>query len=330
MDFKKYNSIDNSYRNKTVSKIQMEFGNHVFIVQEKIHGANFSICYDGKEFKYASRNDFLEDDNNFNNYKKIKDDLESAISTLFQAQDFEEIRIYGELFGGSYPHPDVPKVNTSKIQKGVFYHPDVKFRAFDMYINGKLANMGLFVILCREFKIPFIPVLYRGSLEDCLKFPNDKESEIHQLYKLPKIEDNIMEGVVIKTVDPCYFGNGSRAILKNKNEKFTEKAAKGVNSTPEEQLSETGEKLKDELLSLVTENRLRNVLSKIDQEITMKSFGMLMGLMNKDAKEEFNKDFAVQFEELGKSENKRINRNFSDLIASLIRKNIANIIDGEF
>lgn len=43
MKFKKYGSIENSYRHKTVQIAQLEFGREEFVVQEKVHGSNFSL-----------------------------------------------------------------------------------------------------------------------------------------------------------------------------------------------------------------------------------------------------------------------------------------------
>lgn len=45
----------------------------------------------------------------------------------------EWLRIYGEIFGGSYPSKDVPAVkNASVVQRGIWYCPHNDFYAFGM------------------------------------------------------------------------------------------------------------------------------------------------------------------------------------------------------
>lgn len=47
----------------------------------------------------------------------------------------KSISIFGELFGGAYPHPDVQRVGRlTVIQKGVFYTPKHEFYGFDIYV----------------------------------------------------------------------------------------------------------------------------------------------------------------------------------------------------
>lgn len=44
MEFKKYNSIENSYQDDLISSIiEQGFGDLEFVVQEKVHGANLSF-----------------------------------------------------------------------------------------------------------------------------------------------------------------------------------------------------------------------------------------------------------------------------------------------
>ncbi|MDN5422778.1 MAG: hypothetical protein L0G39_16725, partial [Chryseobacterium sp.] len=48
MIFKTYNSIENAYQARVIDQIRLQgFGDEVFIVQEKVHGANFSFFTDG-------------------------------------------------------------------------------------------------------------------------------------------------------------------------------------------------------------------------------------------------------------------------------------------
>ena len=56
MEFKKYNSIENSYQDDFISSIiEQGFGDLEYVVQEKIHGANLSFITDGKSILSAKR-----------------------------------------------------------------------------------------------------------------------------------------------------------------------------------------------------------------------------------------------------------------------------------
>lgn len=49
--------------------------------------------------------------------------------------NLEKIFIYGELFGGEYPHPEVnPVSGVQAIQTGVYYSPRIEYCAFDIAV----------------------------------------------------------------------------------------------------------------------------------------------------------------------------------------------------
>ena len=56
---------------------------------------------------------------------------------LVKYPDTKRMYIFGEIFGGKYPHPNVtPIKNATKVQEQVFYCPHNEFYAFDIY-NGQ-------------------------------------------------------------------------------------------------------------------------------------------------------------------------------------------------
>jgi len=81
------------------------------------------------------------------------------------------------------------------------------------------------------------------------------------------------------------------------------------------------------MCSYISENRLRNVLSKIGQ-VTQKDFGKILGALAVDVIEDYKKDFNAP--ELEGKEEKLVNKLLNGEAATLIRKNFVNIIDGEF
>ena len=348
MKFQRFSSIDNSYRSKTVNHyIEKGLSDGEWTVGEKIHGSNASLWYDGDELKCAKRGSFLKETDNFYNYQKVMEGHRERINNLFvilqqeinnnfnwatklEITTLEYFAVYGELFGGWYPHPDVEKVEgVTRVQKGVYYSPDNEFYAYDIKVNGQFINDDDCQRLLKAVGIFNAEPLFRGTFRECLEYKNEYQSTIPKRLGLPEIEDNICEGNVIRPVEPKFIECGSRVILKNKNDKWSEKMAKEPKEKKEVILSDEASKLFREIDSLVTENRLRNVLSKTGP-ISQKEFGKLLGLLMQDVFEEFNKDWKEDFEKLNKDESKIIHKMANSAAAGLIRTNFLNIVDGTF
>lgn len=350
MEFKKYNSIENTYRTAHLDKIK-EYGLNGgdWVVTEKVHGANFSIWYDGVQFKFGKRTAFVGSGSklenggyythpigkdSFYNWATAveQDNVLSKIEHIYNSYCNEEstMIVYGELFGGSYPHKDVEIPKVQCVQKGVFYSPKQHFYAFDIKIDGKFVDFFTFDIMCRSNDLFYAKALITGTLEECLEYPNDKCSFVPGWLELPEIENNIMEGVVIKPIFPSYFPNGERVILKNKNEKFKENSKGPKTKVPQMpvEFSPDGKKMYDEFLTYICENRLRNVLSKIG-EVTNKDFGKILGELIKDAFEDFLKDYP-EFKTLEAGERKMMTKAINKEAATFIRKDFLNIIDGVY
>jgi len=335
MEFKKYHSIENSYRKKTIDAIiEQELDKGDYIVQEKAHGANLSFWYDGEKIKSAKRTGFITDD--FYDFESVEKKYSEYIIDLHKilkddGYDFEILVIYGELIGGTYPHKDVLKdTSATRIQKGIFYTPHNDFYAIDMTLDGQLQDIDTFTKYMEKRGFLYAKTLFKGSLSDCLNYPNKFQSQIHKWIGLPEIEDNCCEGTVIKPVKPLFFRNTERVILKNKNEKWAEKARKKKRPPKAKPVfSDEVKRLSEELYSFVTKNRLRNVLSKIGS-IQKSEFGKLMKEFSKDCIEDFNKDHSTFFNQLEKKEQKYITTNLNKACSNLIRADFMNIVDGNF
>jgi len=345
MKFKKFASIDNVSRTKTINYIiEMGFSEGEWEVQEKCHGSNFSIWYDGETMKPAKRSQFIQTDDNFNNCKKVIGELEENVKALWKELDDEyhdenednvEVSIFGEIFGGSYSHPDVEKVKgATRVQSGVFYSPDNLFYGFDIMVNGRYLDTKTVEELFERYDFFYAKPLFRGTFKECLEYSNKFQTNIPKWLGLPEIEDNICEGVVLRPVEPKFFGCGSRVILKNKNEKWSEKAHKQKSVKTVEPLSENAQKILDEVSLYFTENRLKNVLSKIGQ-VTQKDFGKVMKAFQEDVYEDFNKDhegddsFNLDLLE-DKKEAKTVHKRACSVGSGIVRSNFQNIIDGTF
>lgn len=201
---------------------------------EKVHGANFAFLCDGQEVKCAKREQILsdseEENEGFFKYLTVKRRYEQNVLQLFGlvAARFAavgraavKLTLYGELFGGCYPHPSVavdPSAPEGGVQSGVYYCPQLEFVAYDLLTSFTVIDdepvehheFSQFSQLLRDLesvKILAPPIIresdYRGVTEDGLEdFPSKVAHELFHLPPLPGGRGARAEGVVCKT-DTC-------------------------------------------------------------------------------------------------------------------------------
>ena len=328
--FKKYNSIENTYRNEFLERIKTHgFWESEFVVQEKVHGSNLSfITQDGKTFFSAKRTELIEENESFYNYKTVLEEIKPKLELLWGIikSDFsklEQFTIFGELFGGDYPHPEIEIDKKSiMVQKGIFYSPKNHFFAFDIMLNKEsYLDVNIANKYFEKVELLHARTLFKGSIIECLKQKNDFNTTIPKEIGLPLLVPNIVEGIVIKPIKTSYFNNGTRVILKNKNEKWSENKKYHKSISQFEKPSDKIVKLQEAIITYVTENRLNNVISKIG-EVTPKDFGKLLGMFNKDIIEDFTKDYLALLEDLDKKEIKVINKSIGSLAMKLVKEKI--------
>lgn len=125
MEFKKFSSLENTYRQNLIDKVQYEGKDGgVWVATEKIHGANFSFWCNGDEVKVASRSQFV--DGTFYNCQSVINRYAEGILTWCQEKNVKDFVVYGELYGDG-------------IQKEVKYGQK-DFAAFDIVIEGKVLE----------------------------------------------------------------------------------------------------------------------------------------------------------------------------------------------
>ncbi len=334
MEFKKYSSIENSFNKEFLEHVveQMPHDLH-YVVQEKVHGANTSFLCNGANVTFAKRTSVLEENENFYDYPELLESYREKVLNLFKEikrryHDVLSISVFGEMFGGHYPHNGVKSDRRlTLIQKGVCYTPDHEFYGFDIYLFGEDECRYLPVDEVNELlesgRFFYAKTLFEGTLKECLEYPNAFQSMIPKWLGLPDIEDNICEGVVIRPVVPMYLRNGSRVLIKNKNERFAEKKnVKKRNKLFTEPVPYSDE-LKELLVELepfVTENRLNNVISHIGEVHLPKDMGKVIGLFSKDIFEDFLKEFGGSFTALDKYEQKNLTKELNKLALRQIKK----------
>lgn len=304
-----------------------------YAVQEKVHGANASFLCDGNDIKFAKRTALIEADEQFYGYADVLAHYQDKILALTKDvmgkyPDTTQVSIFGELFGGDYPHPDVPAIrNMVPVQKGVYYCPGHDFYGFDIYVvNG---NEGFFLpveetdALFEKHGFFYAKTLFTGTLDECLAYQNAFITHIPEWLGLPPVEDNICEGIVIRPVVPMFLRNGTRVMIKSKNERFAENKTKkdigpALNLTAS--YSNEMKELMAVLATYITEPRLDNVISHIGEVQLPRDFGKLTGLYAKDVFEDYMKENAIAYNELERKKQKAINKELAKLAAAMIRK----------
>ena len=333
MIFKKYSSVENSFEEEYIEKVRWQMPSDLkYAVQEKVHGANASFLCDGNDIKFAKRTALIEADEQFYGYADVLAHYRDKILALTKDvmgkyPDTTQVSIFGELFGGGYPHPDVPAIrNMVPVQKGVYYCPGHDFYGFDIYVvNG---NEGFFLpveetdALFEKHGFFYAKTLFTGTLDECLAYPNAFITHIPEWLGLPPVEDNICEGIVIRPVVPMFLRNGTRVMIKSKNERFAEKKMRkgaGPSLNLDTSYSDDMKELLSVIATFVTEPRLDNVISHIGEVQLPRDFGRLTGLYAKDVFEDFMKENSVAYNELERKEQKAINKELARLAAAMIR-----------
>ena len=320
MEFIKYNSIDN-LTNKTIQKLQESESfkkytgvNELWLVEQKIHGSNFQFTVNNGNVTCGSRNNYLNDDSSFFGFQDILKKYQSKIIQLYDCiiecidsvnntakqnsieltmpQKPHTITIYGQLFGGSYPGI---KSEAKKVQRCIFYSPNVQFMAFDILVRSDQTNMYLNSLVCKEllnkFDIPFIPAIFKGTFEQCCKWSEEHKydpSQIYKLFNLPQVENNIRQGHIIKHIHGYNVYNIGRLIFKDKNDKFLEDKGSKEFKVKTPIWSDLEQTHRDIIISKVNLNRFNNVVSKIGQ-YDIKMFSTILNMFSNDIMQELEK-----------------------------------------
>jgi Rnl2 family RNA ligase len=356
--FKKYSSIENHYNKKTIDHIidyikLNDLQDMKWYVDEKVHGANFSFIITsdeltGTHIQCAKRNGLLEPDELFYNYQQIKEKYTPNIIKLYtilknKYPSLIKVSIFGEIFGGGYPHKNIERVKDAiQVQKGVYYCPHNDFYAFDINldihfdINLSTKESGgkyLGVLEARELfeSCGFVygKILFSGSFEEVLNYNNTFQTTVPEYYGLPPIENNIAEGIVIRPAHTLYTYNGSRIILKSKTSKFSEiikanNTKKPNNTKIQQDLNPIIYEIASTFDNYINENRLNNVLSK-ESAFTHTNYAKISGLMLKDILEEYMKiEDTTSYDSLEKKDKTDLHKYLNNKCIKFIRDNITN------
>ncbi len=81
------------------------------------------------------------------------------------------------------------------------------------YLDVNIANYYF-----EKERLLHAKILYEGDIESCLNYSNEFESTISKDLDLPKLDNNICEGVIIRPIKNVYFKKGYIDVI-NKLEK---------------------------------------------------------------------------------------------------------------
>lgn len=279
MEFQKYDSIENSYQGKYIigkTNRHPELLTCRYIVQQKYDGSNFqvAITISPDEVRYGRRKDWIEDNGvSFNNHLQIMA-RERYVALLegLQGLAYNEIRIYGEIFGQG-------------ICKRLDYGPDKYLRFFDIYVDGvKLKQIDFYELMesieCEDLIVEDYGIY--DSLNEALAVENKR----YNGYGDPDGDRSFTEGNVIKPWDCDY----TDFYIKHKNEDFNNlmgtktKAPRVIEDTPDDVAV-----LINKFEALIDENRVIDMFSKMGEIDNPKDIGKYLKAIQTDAIDDYLK-----------------------------------------
>jgi RNA-editing ligase len=228
--FERYSEIDNSNEKRIQAIKMLGMDKDEWIATEKVHGANFGIySMDfGKSTRYSKRSGIMQPNEHFFGYHVLIPEFQKQIPLIRQyvtefvvKENPHTIIVNGELFGGKYSHPNVPKSKQTFLLNGKpksilgvqtdsfpQYSPNLHFYAFD--IKYRLAPEEEVITLTFDEatsvfeRIPgllYAKPIIRGTLDKVTAFDVETfETTIPPLIGMGNfpLKGNWSEGLVVK------------------------------------------------------------------------------------------------------------------------------------
>lgn len=258
-----------------------------WVVTEKIHGANFCFVVEGDTVRCANRRALLAESDSFFGFQRVRDALQEQVREVAArvckaCPNTIRVFLYGELFGGGYPHAEVSSVSgVQPVQTGVWYAPDIRFAAFDLRIESKTdshiyMDFEEAIAYWEQVGLFHTAPVHIGSYESATAYPVRFDSTIPSRLGLPTLPvgTNLAEGVVLKPLREIVIPTPDgpiRPVLKRKLPEFAEdrrfhEAEKWTESGPKTQGA--FDMLCWEAYNRITVNRWNAALSKVGRTQT--------------------------------------------------------------
>ena len=290
MEFIKYPSLINPWGIQTERDITKLLKSDVLCyATEKIHGSNSSVVLNRKgAIQFAGRNGFIEGEG-WKQFKHLRESYsDKLIAELKGFFNFElpqdlsvaEVHAFAEYFGAKVQKTEYDLAKEGK--NGV--------RLFNVIL---LLDNNTTIVVSRNALEQYVSkefltfVVGKGTLKELLEI-GPKDSSVYGGYS---------EGIVIQpffggqTVD-SFLGVKYKTLQFIEVQRISPKTKIYSAASPEE------EKLIIDLESYITENRLDNILSYGEIELSAKNIGALMAAMKQDIKKEFIYDGDLDIKEV--------------------------------
>ena len=199
-----------------------------WVALEKLHGAQMLVAVAGDLLRFGKRKAWLRHDDPFFGWQLLRAPLTVAAHAAQASLATHTVVLYGELYGGAYPHPEVaPVPGLTPVQTGIWYAPDLRYAVFDVLVASGEADEGEFLAhrevaaLARELGLDSPPVLHSGPRSACLMVPLRQPTRVPAALGLPELAGNLTEGVVLKP--DARAPPSTRIVYKQKIAEFDER-----------------------------------------------------------------------------------------------------------
>jgi Rnl2 family RNA ligase len=197
-----------------------------WVALEKIHGAQLVIDVDADTVRFAKRKAWLREDEPFFGWQLMRASLRDAARAAFARVGAPRLVLYGELFGGGYPHPDVTERGLVPVQTGVWYAPDLRWAMFEARTLDGEKDEFLSYTEAAALGLPMPPQVARGRKVDLDALSERFPSRVPAALGLPSLgEGNLAEGLVLKPdvrMPATAYTSSKRKIAEMREDRFDE------------------------------------------------------------------------------------------------------------
>jgi len=304
------------------------------IWQQKVHGANFGIYFDGENFAINKRSSFITTEDNFmgnrwvKHVEEIKPNLRAAYADLKDLfPQITQAAFHCELAGGHYDGEGEGQIqgNTHYCKNQFLYFFDIRIfynvtlEDGTTTVENRVINPLKAADIFEKNDIYYAKIRGAGTLIELVRSAGDWTNYVSKELEGGQIVES--EGMVIKSVedDKLYWGE-SRIIVKKINPAFEEssKSKKNNKKTDDNGASKETVDYVLDATQHVTEMRLNKVCGNLgysEDNFEGKFFGDIVKAMLEDVVKEMKSEGV----EMPVEDMKYINKKLTSQIAPMIR-----------
>lgn len=198
----------------------------VWVALEKIHGAQLVIDVDADSVRFGKRKAWLAEDEPFFGWQLLRGSLRDVARAAFVRVGAPRLVLYGELYGGGYPHPEVPDRGLVPVQTGVWYAPDLRWAMFEARALDGEKDQFLSWSEAAALEIAMPPLVARGRKVELDARSERFPSRVAAALGLPPLgEGNLAEGLVLKPdvrMAASAYTASKRKIAEMREDRFDE------------------------------------------------------------------------------------------------------------